>query len=428
MKSNLYRFGIIFVVGMLFLSACNTAQATTVQPTAVNTRGSGQNRTTVANSTSAIQPTRVRATAAAPTATETPPPPTATPALPTATATPPTQPTPTIGADGQMAIPEQRQPIKFSANSSSYAVTLTLPDQTPAAYQFDAALGQNLYLTVAGTANIQVFSPSLFPLTPIVVMPGMINIQLPESGSYILVLQGLRRITFNIYLTSAASNPASGAPLSDQIQAATIPVLPYSVTLDTRLDPAAPKAYSFDAQAGQQMSLTMTGDVAPVVIAPDGNTLVPDPDLFSGKWNFSLIETGQYALVLAGNGVVAVRVQMTALSSALQPTLQPNSGVRIAIPEGKTAINLSTNFVSGKTQTFVLNAPAKHQMIITVTGNAGVVQIIGPDQKPVSAVHSQIVPTWSVSLDQEGDYTIVIDGNGPSELTFSIPAAGIILP
>ena len=259
-------------------------------------------------------------------------------------------------------------------------------------------------------------------------MPGMLNIQLPESGSYILVLQGLRRITFNVYLTTAVSNPASGAPLSDKIQAVTIPVLPYSINLDTRLDPTAPMGYSFNAQAGQQMSLTLTGDVAPVVIAPDGNTLVPDPDLFSGKWNFSLIETGQYALVLAGDGIVAVKVQMTAPSTVSLPDLQPDSGVRIVLPEGETAINLSTSFVSENTQTFVLNAPAKHQLIITVTGNAGVVQIIGPDQKPVSVVHSQIVPTWSVSLEQEGDYSISIAGDGPSELTFSIPAAGIVLP
>ena len=339
-----------------------------------------------------------------------------------------TQPTPTIGAEGQMAIPEQRQTIEISADSSSYAVSLTLPDSTPAAYQFDAAAGQNLYLTVNGTANIQVFSPSQVPLTPIVVMPGMVNIQLPESGTYILVLQGLRRITFSVYLTTATSNLASGAPVIENMQAATIPVLPYSVYLETRLDPAMPTGYSFDAQAGQIMSLTMTGDFAPVVIAPDGNTLVPDPDLFSGKWNFSLIETGSYSLVLAGNGFVNIRVQMTPPSTATLPDLQPGSGVRIAIPESETSVNLSTSFTAGITQTFVLNAPANHQMIVNVTGNAGVMQVTGPDQKPVNTVHSQIVATWSFSLVQAGDYTIVVGGSGPSELTFSIPAAGIVLP
>ncbi len=259
-------------------------------------------------------------------------------------------------------------------------------------------------------------------------MPGMVTIQLPDSGTYILVLQGLRKITFNVYLTAAASNPASGALVSDQFQARTIPVMPYSYTFDTRLDPSAPAGYTFDGQAGQKLSLTLTGDVAPVVIAPDGNTLVPAPDLFSGKWSFSLVETGKYSLVLAGNGVVAVWSQLTAASTASLPAVQPGSGVRIAIPESDTAVSLSTSFVSGKTQTFVLNAPANHQMIITVTGNAGVVQFTGPDQKLVSLVHSQIVPTWSVSLSQGGDYTIVVAGNGPSEMTFSIPSAGTVLP
>ncbi len=427
MKSDLYRFGIIFVLGMLVLSACNTPQATTPAPTVAPTRAS-QTRTSVGSGTTAVQSTRVRATAVPPTATATAVPATATAVVPTATATPPTQPTPTIGAEGKMAIPEQRQTIKFSAGSSSAAVVLTLPDQTPAAYQFDATAGQNLYLTVAGTANIQVFSPSMAALTPSLVMPGMVTIQLPDSGTYILVLQGLRKITFNVYLTAAASNPASGALVSDKFQTATIPVMPYSYTFDTRLDPSAPAGYTFDGQAGQKLSLTLTGDVAPVVIAPDGNTLVPEPDLFSGKWSFSLVETGKYSLVLAGNGVVAVRSQLTAASTASLPDVQPGSGVRIAIPESDTAVSLTTSFVSGKAQTFVLNAPANHQMIITITGNAGVVQITGPDQKPVSPVHSQIVPTWSVTLSQGGDYTIVVAGNGPSELTFSIPSAGTVLP
>ncbi len=164
------------------------------------------------------------------------------------------------------------------------------------------------------------------------------------------------------------------------------------------------------------------------MIAPDGNTLVPEPDLFSGKWSFTLLETGKYSLALAGNGVVAVRAQLTAPSTVSLPAVPAGSGVRIAIPESDTAISLSTSFVSGTPQTFVLNAPANHQMIITVTGNAGVVQINGPDQKPVSTVHSQIVPTWSVALGQDGDYTIVVAGNGPSELTFSIPSAGVALP
>jgi hypothetical protein len=427
MKSDWYRFGIIFVVGLLLLSACNTSQATTAQPTAARTRSASQTRTS-GGSTSAVQATRVRPTTAAPTATETPVPATATPVVPSATATPPTQPTPTIGSEGKMAIPDQRQSIKFAAGSSSAAVTLYLADQTPAAYQFDGTTGQNLYLTVAGTANVQIFSPSMAALTPSLVMPGMVTVQLPENGTYTLVLVGLRNITFNVYLTPANSNPASGAPLADKMLTATIPAKPYSVYLDTRLDPAAPTGYTFDAQAGQKLSLTLTGNVAPVVIAPDGNTMVPEPDLFSGIWDFSLVETGQYSLVLAGNGVVAVRAQLTAPSTATLPTLQPNSGIRIAIPESDTSIDLSTSFITDKSQTFVLNAPANHQMIITVTGNAGVVQVTGPDQKPVDLIHSQIVPTWSLSLDQAGDYTIVVAGNGPSQLTFSIPAAGIILP
>ncbi len=259
MKPDLYRFGIIFVVGMLILSACSTPQATTAAPAATPTRGANQTRASAGSDSTAVQPTRVRATTVAPTSTATEVPATETPAAPTATATPPTQPTPTIGADGKMAIPEQRQSIKFSAGSSSAAVALTLPDQTPAAYQFDATAGQNLYLTVAGTANIQVFSPKMDALTPSLVMPGMVAIQIPESGTYILVLQGLRKITFNVYLAPATSNPASGAQLADNVQAATIPIMPYSVTLDTRLDPAAPSGYSFDAQAGQKLSLTMTG-------------------------------------------------------------------------------------------------------------------------------------------------------------------------
>jgi len=406
--------GVWVAIGM-GLAGCSAAAqlaatATAVRPAAINATAT----LGAASRTTTRQP--------AATATSTP-----VPALFTPTVASPTQPASTatraISTAGSLPIPEKRQPLVFAANASFSVVTASLAENQPVAYQFTAAAGQVAYLAVAGATNLQVFGPNQAPVSKNVTMPGYLSLVLPDAGNYMLVLQGrVNNITLSLYLPPVQSNLASAAPLPEKPQAVTLPVLPYTVTFPSRLDPAAPQAYTFPAQAGQVLSLAVSGSLTATVLAPDGNSLTADTDALDTPWIFILPETGTYSLVLLGSGVVNVTARLTPApgGTPLAASLAGGSS-SILIAPGQKSVALRTYFTPNKTQTYVLRLPAGQRLYVDVAGNALVTQITGPDQKPLTLNNAPLTQRWSANISAAGEYTLTFSGAGTSILTFSVP-------
>lgn len=340
-----------------------------------------------------------------------------------ATATPPVYPTSTISAAGKLALPAQIQPVSFSKNATTTVINvINLTNGIFKAYQLNAAAGQILHIAVNGSLNLQVLDPAQNPASPVVVMPGYLNVAITSTGPHTIVLTGLGNATIGLFLP-AAGDPALNAPVPSQVQAVQIPAVPLSVSFPSKGDPSAAVGYAFEAQAGQTLNLSLTGDVVPFVVTPDSNVVVPDTDPVTRQWSFFLPESGKTSLVLLGNGAISVTAKISpAQTAAPLATAQPKGAVPILINAGNPGTMLNTVFTVNQPLTYVAHLTANQVVTLTISGMAGITKISGPGDSDVELVHSMYSTQWRASISQTGDYTFVLAGSGPATIDFYIPA------
>jgi hypothetical protein len=328
-----------------------------------------------------------------------------------------------ISTLGAIPVPEKRQVLKFAPNGSVYSIAEYLNDGVPVAYQVTANANQVIYLAVYGRTNIQVYNPKMAPVTNNMVMPGYLNLVAAESGIYTIVLSGLENVTLSVYLPPAAGNLANMAPIPAKPQAVQLPVQPLSVSFYNKLDPAEPAAYTFAGQAGQMLSLQVSGSLTATLIMPDGNSADADIDTVAKLWVFTLPETGTYTLVFLGAGVVNVTAKITPpVTGTALAAPQPGGTAPILFAPDSSSISFFTYLVPEKAQSYVVHLPAKQAFFVDLTGDATVTQIVGPGNTPVATNHAEITKHWSADIAQDGDYVITITGKGPSNLKFKLPA------
>jgi hypothetical protein len=430
MKRGIQIFVSVIVMGMLFLAGCTTGQppaivsSPTSSPTAIQSANavspSGQGAT---STTTRVRPTRAAATGT-PTATKSPATPTAMPETPT----PPVFPTATISALGQMALPDKFTAMNFPDNATTSAINVNLVVHQPVAYQLQAKAGQVLNIAVNGETNLQVFGPNKNALSNIIVMPGYFSLVLPDTGTYTIGLDGLGNTIMSVYLPTASDNLASAAPLPAKVSAVKVPAMPFSVFVESKLAPGVTAGYSFGGQAGETLTLALQYNVVPVLLAPDGNTLIPDISSFDHTWLFSLPEDGTYNLVLLGTTYAIVQIKVTALPTAGAAAAAPSGSTRIVIPVGAKSLTFNTYFDPSKPKTYIINTGNGLSMTISISGSVAISKMTGPDNTVVVPGHSMFASDWSASLTKGGDYTLVFTGSGPSTLTFSIPLNTQITP
>jgi hypothetical protein len=420
------------------LSATETAFAGRIRPTrsqttATSTGEADKQGTPAARATPGGNPASGSTAAATPTggaATAKTQPAGATPAAtqaavkPSATPTVGSQPV-TISTLGAIPVPDKKQALAFASNGSVSSVSDYLNDGVSVAYQLNASAKQLIYLAVYGRTNIQVYDPKMAPVTANRMMPGYLSLVTADSGLYTIVMSGLGNVTLSVYVPPSGSNLASAAPIPASAQAVKLPVQPLSISFYNKLEPTEAAAYTFPGQAGQTLTLLVSGNLTATLILPDGNTAAAEIDTVAKLWTFKLPETGSYQLVVLGVGVVNVTAKVTpapAGTALAEPAAGGNAPILIA-PDS-SSISFSTYLVDNKPQTYVLHLPAKQVLYIDLTGS-GAVSVAGPGNTPIAVNHAAITTRWSADISQEGDYLITISGSGPSTLTLSLPTRGI---
>jgi hypothetical protein len=449
MKRGLKWMMSAFIITGLLLTGCNAAQpaASTATTAFTVAAPAGGRRTFAANETPGqggpngpggqgapggqigadgtplAQPRGTRVLPATATATPTV---TATAVPATKAATSTTAPynkfaTVTPGVAGRIPVPEKRTTVTFPQNTNFYVVTTALAGDSSAAYQFTAVSGQTLHVVVndVRSVNVQVFGPSLNPLSQKVAMPGRLNVLLTESGTHYVVMNGLGDATLSLYLAGPNDNPASGAPLTGVIQTVELPVVPYSITLPTKLDPTVAQGYAFNAQGGQALTLDLTGSLTITVVAPDGNTLIPDIDAFDHKWHFYLPESGQYRMIFLGTGAVSVTARITVPSETVLPAAKVGNAP-VTLTNANPSLAFSTSFVANQEQAYPIHLESGQSFSVNVTGTAGVVKFTNSANTAPVMTHTDWSDRWSTVIQQAGDYTVVLGGNGPSLVTFTV--------
>jgi hypothetical protein len=318
-------------------------------------------------------------------------------------------------------VPEKRTAITFPQNTNFYVVTTPLAGDSSAAYQFTAVSGQTLHVAVndVRSVNVQVFGPNLNPLSQKVSMPGRLNVLLTESGTHYVVMNGLGDATLSLYLAGPNDSPASGAPLTGSFQTVELPVMPYSVSFPTRLDPAVAQGYAFNAQGGQALTLELSGNLTITLIGPDGNTLIPDIDDFDHKWHFYLPESGQYRMIFLGTGAVSVTVRITAPGGTTLPSAKPGNAP-VLLTKANPSLVFSTSFVANQPQTYSIHLESGQSFSVNATGNAGVTTFSNASNTAPEMTHTDWSDRWSTVIQQTGDYTVVLGGAGPSVVNFTV--------
>jgi photosystem II stability/assembly factor-like uncharacterized protein len=210
-------------------------------------------------------------------------------------------------------------------------------------------------------------------------------------------------------------------PLPPTRQPINFPPGSTSYTWTTNLIPGVPQAYALRAQraqAGQQMTITASGQVSVQLYDPQDNPLtgvLSQP----GPWEANLPQTGTYSLALLGVGPVTLGVYISPLSGQPQPpTPLPSPLQRINFAPGATSATVSANLTPGISQGYILGAQAGQQMAIAASGNT-TLALLDPGHNPLPPT-SFAPGQWEFALPETGDYSIALLGQGQVTLTVSI--------
>jgi hypothetical protein len=85
-----------------------------------------------------------------------------------------------------------------------------------------------------------------------------------------------------------------------------------SATRTPNLTPGSPKRYVLGVQEGQRMSITISSDATITILDTEGNPLAPI-SASQGLYKVLIPQTGDYTVVLAGEGKVTVSIDIPPL-------------------------------------------------------------------------------------------------------------------
>ncbi|RPJ51248.1 MAG: hypothetical protein EHM21_03160 [Chloroflexi bacterium] len=335
----------------------------------------------------------------------------------------------TAPAVSSIPLPAQRETIQFPANATSFVVTRDLAQGGTHAYQLQASAGQRMYITTDGNAVLQVYGPNQNALTNVVAAINPVQVPLSQAGTYFIALQGSGPVVMSVYIPAANANQNVAAPVPAQLQPVQFQPGATSTSFSVNTTAGTPLGYTLNVQAGQRMTVTTSGNATITLLAPDKVTLVPSAPMPTHQWQFNLTQSGNYVLIILGNGPVTVNISIPPLSGnngnnggvgSATPIPVPGNATRVNFGAGNASAKVNANLVSGTPQAYVLGVNAGQTLYVSTTGSVDVT-IYGPGNNVLVNGHASYPNRWSVQANQTGDYTFVISGNGPSQLEFYVP-------
>ena len=118
-------------------------------------------------------------------------------------------------------------------------------------------------------------------------------------------------------VTRAPTTMPTSAPTATLVLSATRERITFGAgstvyTFAVNLASGAPKAYVLTVLAQQQMTITASGDVTIVVLDPQNKAVVP-VSARQGQWVGAMPQTGDYTIVLQGDGAFDVSISIPPL-------------------------------------------------------------------------------------------------------------------
>jgi hypothetical protein len=198
-------------------------------------------------------------------------------------------------------------------------------------------------------------------------------------------------------------------------------------TLTTNLTQGVSQGYVLGLASQQVLYVTQSGNASVQVLDPYDNVLAGTTTQ-PGPWGVGIPQTGDYTVVLFGQGLVAITFHVPPLGSSSQPPVPlPLYRQRIRFAPGSTGDYFRADLVQGLPAAFVLGISAQQQLNVAVQGNMTVAVLDPQDNalRPMVPLPAQ----WQFGIPQTGDYTLVLLGAGTGWISINIPPfAGVPAP
>jgi hypothetical protein len=221
--------------------------------------------------------------------------------------------------------------------------------------------------------------------------------------------------------TAVAQTPAS-IPPPTSITPINFPHGTSSYTFTTNLAPGVSQGYVFWIAAQQSLYITKGGDANVEVLDPLGNGLAT-PTSQAGPWGAVATRSGNYTLVLYGQGPVTVSIYIpSTFFPQAYAMIVPYSKQWISFTPGAASYSFNRFFQQGQPLAFVLGISAGQQLTVSTQGSV-TAAVLDSDYNPLQAASSQY-GEWVYNIPLTGNYTLILSGTGLSWISIAIPPFG----
>lgn len=193
--------------------------------------------------------------------------------------------------------------IWFARGASSATFSASLASGVPSSYLVRVAAGQQMFVTLNGSATASLLDPWGRSLAPAAAAGGQWQFNLPWFGDYQLVLNGTGVVAVTVYVPPLAPAPAT---------ATRIRFLPGNAS--TTLTATLPASYVLRIMAGQTLYIQVDDLNAIVsVTGPFGNSLNTVQSGRPGLWVATGWYPGDYTISIQGTGTTGLTVYVPPL-------------------------------------------------------------------------------------------------------------------
>lgn len=192
-----------------------------------------------------------------------------------------------------------------------------------------------------------------------------------------------------------------------------------SYTFTANLAQGVPQGFVLAVSSHQSIYVTKTGNATAEMLDTQ-NSILGAATSQPGPWGVTAAQSGDYTLVLDGQGSVTVSLYIPSTSfSQSYSSIVPLFQQRIHFAPGATGFSFSENFNQGLPAAFLLGISGGQQLNIVTQGTV-TAAVLGPDNNSVGATSSQR-GQWAYNIPVTGDYTLVLSGSGLASVSISIP-------
>ena len=187
--------------------------------------------------------------------------------------------------------------------------------------------------------------------------------------------------------------------------------------LAVNLSGGAVRGYTLGMGAGQKLYVNWPGNLSAWLVNSAGQAIPGVAD--AGAVRYDIPATANYTLILQGSGTVNVLLAIPPLGAPDTPA--PTSTERVRFPAGGTSATLEPTLTRGSPMGYVMGIGAGQRLWVTAPlGDMGF-WVLDPSGKTLSPIVPQTARSAEYAIPRTGDYTLVLNGEGPVQVVVDIP-------